>query len=266
MNSLMKPSTTRGHALYNPQRSRSYKAIENSRFTMNYGDSSWAYGKLASDTVSIGGASVHNQVFGLPTNVAGTFTADTNTNGLVGLAFSSINSFIPGPQKTFFENIAPTLDEPVFSSYLRSDGVGEYEFGNIDRSKYTGQLVNISIDNAKGFWQFDTPAFGVTNGDQYMMWNSSGATAIADTGTSLLLAHRDVVQKYYEKVPGSFESSQLGVYVYPCKTEMPDLFFVMGGAYNFVVPGKYMHFAALGRNQTSNEDSECFPSRDFNGR
>lgn len=256
MNTQMKTSTTHGHVLYNPERSRTYQQIENSRFSIRYGDSSWAYGKLASDTVSVGGATFPNQVFGLPMNVAGTFAADTSTNGLVGLAFSSINSFVPGPQKTFFDNIAPTLDEPVFTSHLQSDGVGEYEFGTIDQSKYTGQLVNISIDNANGFWQFDTPAYGVKSGDQYKMWKSARASAIADTGTSLLMANADVVQKYYQQVPGAFESSQVNSFVYPCKAEMPDLFFVMEG-YKFVVPGKFMNFGVLGRNVTSNEECEC---------
>lgn len=260
MNTEMGSSMTQGHTAYNPKKSSTYKEIGNGEFKISYGDSSWAHGGLASDTVSVGGATVQSQTFGLPTDVSESFTEDTYSNGLLGLGFSSINTFNPGPQKTFFDNIGPTLDEPVFTARLRSDGVGEYEFGTIDHSKYNGPLVNVSVDSSNGFWQFDTPAYGVQIDNRYRMWNSSGATAIADTGTSLILAEADVVQRYYQQIPGAVSSNQVGGYIYPCNADVPDLFFVISSVYKVIVPGSFMNFQQIGKNTTTNEDCEFSPS------
>jgi hypothetical protein len=251
----MDSSYTQGHTVYDPSNSTTYKAVADSSFEISYGDNSWAKGTVFRDTVSIGGATVTSQAIGLPSTVSDTFVSDTNSNGLVGLGFSSMNTFKPGPQKTFFDNIASDLEEPVFTSLLRSDGVGEYEFGKVDSSKYTGSLVNVSVDSSNGYWQFDTSLFAVGSGSLQTL-TGSVTTAIADTGTSLMLVPSQMLEAYYGNVTNAQLSSSVGGYVYPCKEDLPNLTVALGDKYQATIPGKMLNFEEIGTNTTTGEKGE----------
>lgn len=256
MNTHMKPFMTKGHTLYNPQKSNTYRHIENGEFRISYGDSSWATGRLASDTVSVGGATVQQQIFGLPIDVSAQLSSDTYSNGIVGIGFGIKNTFSPGPQKTFFENLAPSLDEPVLTARLRSDGVSEYEFGTIDHSKYTGQLVNISVNSANGYWQIDTPVYQVQVGNGTQRVENPSASAIVDTGSSLILADEAVVEMYYEHVPGALSNNATGEYIFPCNAQLPDLFIMFGYECKVPVPGWVMNYASAGSFSPTGEECE----------
>ncbi|KAJ5670410.1 aspergillopepsin A-like aspartic endopeptidase [Penicillium maclennaniae] len=252
LNSNMNSSYTSGHTVYDPSKSTTYKAVTNSSFEISYGDNSWAKGTVCRDTVSIGGATITNQAIGLPSTVSASFVSDTNSNGLLGLGFSSMNTFKPGPQKTFFDNIAPNLEEPVFTSLLRSDGVGEYEFGKIDSSKYTGSLVNVSVDSSNGYWQFESAFFGVGGGSLQTL-TGSVTTAIADTGTSLMLVPTQMLEAYYGSVTNAQHSSSVGGYVFPCNQDLPNLTIALGDKYQATIPGSFINFDEIGTNTTTGE-------------
>lgn len=243
MNTQMESSMTQGHILYDPKNSTTYRPIENGEFSISYSDGSWANGGLGSDTVSVGGATVQQQTFGLPRNVSESFIQDTRSNGLVGLGFASTKQPSSGPSKTFFENLAPTLDEPVLTARLRSDGVGEYEFGTIDHSKYTGTLVNISVSSTNGYWEIHTPVSGMQVGDWNLKPENPHATSIVDTGTSLILADEVVVRMYYGQITGAFFSQLLQAYVFPCNAELPDLYIMFGYGCKVPVPGWVLNYA-----------------------
>jgi len=71
-------------------------------------------GTLAQDTVSIGPLKVYNQSIGAVDSVSESF-AESPNDGLVGMAFGTIaNSRKP----TFFENLIPQLQAPLFSVYM----------------------------------------------------------------------------------------------------------------------------------------------------
>lgn len=235
--------------------STTYKAVADSSFEISYGDNSWAKGTVCRDTVSIGGATITNQAIGLPSTVSASFVSDTNSNGLLGLGFSSMNTFNPGPQKTFFDNIASDLEEPVFTSLLRSDGVGEYEFGKIDSSKYTGSLANVSVDSSNGYWQFDSALFAVGDGFLQTL-TGSATTAIADTGTSLMLVPTQMLEAYYGSVTNAQLSSSVGGYVFPCNADLPNLTVALGDKYQATIPGSLINFEEIGTNTTTGEKGE----------
>lgn len=50
--------------------------------------------------------------------VSSSFTSDSSIDGLLGLAFSSLNTVSPTPQKTFFDNAKASLDSSVFTADL----------------------------------------------------------------------------------------------------------------------------------------------------
>ncbi|KAJ5690536.1 aspergillopepsin A-like aspartic endopeptidase [Penicillium macrosclerotiorum] len=255
MNTELPESTIQGRTVYDPSSSTTFKKVSGGSFKISYGDSSSASGGLGKDTVDIGGATVTGQTFGLPTSVSESFIEDTYSNGLVGLGFSSINTFDPGPQKTFFDNIASDLEEPVLTARLRSDSVGEYEFGKIDESKYTGTLVNVTVDSSNGFWQFKAGYYAVGSGALHEVTDIPNA--IVDTGTSLMLVSPEVAEAYYSEVTSAAYSSSVAGYIYPCAADLPSLTVALGDKYQATIPGSLINFAEVGTNKTTG-DTVCY--------
>ncbi|CAK42580.1 uncharacterized protein An15g06280, partial [Aspergillus niger] len=254
--------TLTGHTEYNPSNSSTFKKMDGYTFDVSYGDDSYASGPVGTDTVNIGGAIVKEQAFGVPDQVSQSFIEDTNSNGLVGLGFSSINTIKPEAQDTFFANVAPSLDEPVMTASLKADGVGEYEFGTIDKDKYQGNIANISVDSSNGYWQFSTPKYSVADGELKDIGSLN--TSIADTGTSLMLLDEDVVTAYYAQVPNSVYVSSAGGYIYPCNTTLPSFSLVLGESSLATIPGNLINFSKVGTNTTTGQ-ALCFGGIQSNG-
>ncbi|ORX96896.1 aspartic peptidase domain-containing protein [Clohesyomyces aquaticus] len=249
------------HSAFDPQKSTSFKLVQGAQFSISYGDGSGAAGIVGTETVNIGGVSVTNQAVELATAVSQSFVQDTNTDGLVGLAFSKLNTINDGtkktPQKTFFDNVAPNLAEPVFTADLAADGSGSYEFGRIDTTKFTGQMAWIPVNASSGFWQFDSKSFAVNGKVQQ---NPTASKAIADTGTSLLLVDQAVAEAYYSQVQGAQNNAQVGGFIYPCQTKLPDMSVAIGADYMAVIPGSQITFATVDQANTT-----CFGGVQGNG-
>lgn len=256
MNSQLPPEATVGHMVFDTSRSPSFKLMEGASFNISYGDSSFSYGPVGTDTVDIGGTVVENQAFGLPTGLSDSFIHDTTSNGLVGLAFSSLSTVKPEKQKNFFENVAESLDEPVMTSLLKGGSGGEYEFGTIDTTKYQGEMVNVSVDISNGFWQFESAKFSIGDGNGDLQ-DIKTPTSIVDTGTSLMLVSPDVAEAYYAQVEGAVLSKGAGGFVYPCDSELPSLFVALGGEGMARIPGSDMTFGQAGTNITTGQ-ALCF--------
>ncbi|KAF3921023.1 Aspergillopepsin-F [Arthrobotrys entomopaga] len=224
--SLMPSSQSRGHHVYKPSSKASQ--VSGASWDISYGDGSSASGSVYLDTVTIGGLTVAKQGVEAAKKASSQFTQDNSNDGLVGLAFGSINTVSPHQQKTFFENAMSSLPEPVFTADLKHDAPGTYDFGFIDKSKYTGDITWVDIDNSQGFWQFDA-------GD---------STAIADTGTTLLLVSSSQVRSYYKKIKGAKLDNEEGGYTFPCSATMED-FTVTLGENTATIPAKYMNYAPV---------------------
>lgn len=249
----MNNADKQGRHIFNPEKSDTFKEIEGSTFNITYGDQSFAHGTVGRDTVDIGGATVEDQAIGLPNDVSDSFAEDEASDGLVGLAFTSINTMLPKQQPTFFDNVAPDLDEPVLTAQLRAAAVGSYEFGVIDESKFVGDLVKIPVDASNGFWEINSAQYAVGDGKQTTV--SSGIkTAIADTGTSLMLINDEIVEAYYEQVEGSLFTAETGGFIYPCETKLPDLYVAVGEQHLARIPGSVANFATVGTNVTTGEE------------
>ncbi|SMR50494.1 unnamed protein product [Zymoseptoria tritici ST99CH_1E4] len=96
-------------------------------------------------------------------------------DGLLGLAFGSINTVSPSPAQTVVENMITQSDIPknteLFTTYLGStppgsssdssngaataDATSFYTFGYIDQTALAGQTPAYTpVDNSQGFWMF----------------------------------------------------------------------------------------------------------------
>lgn len=249
-NTQLSPAAQAGHTNYDPAKSTTFKALEGSSFLISYGDGSGAAGNVGTDTVDIGGVTVTSQAIELATAVSQSFRQDTANNGLVGLAFSKLNSVKPAKQKTFFDNVMPTLAESLFTADLRSQAAGAYEFGHIDTSRFNGSLQWAAVNTTLGFWQFSSDSFEVVTANGTTQQLNPGGQAIADTGTTLMLMNPAVVAAYYAQVPGAALNETVGGVTFPCAQELPDLRMAVGT--NMVtVRGREINFAPVDRGGAS---------------
>ncbi len=109
-----------GQTVYNIQQSSTAKLLTGELWDISYGDGSSSGGNVYLDTVSIGGITVENQAVESATNVSLAFTQRPETDGLVGLAFSTLNTVKPNQQSTFFDNAMRDLAAPLFTANLRA--------------------------------------------------------------------------------------------------------------------------------------------------
>ena len=218
----------------------SAKEEQGASWSISYGDGSSASGNVYSDTVNIGGVSVTGQAVEAATSAASAFTQGAE-DGLVGLAFDSINTVTPTPAKTFFSNaIEQGLPKAVMGVSLKYHAAGTYDFGAIIASRYNGTITYTDVDSSQGFWSFTPSGYAVGNGATAQ----GNLVGIADTGTTLMLADPAVVQAYYKGVQGAKNDQQAGGYTFPCSASLPDFTLVIG-SYKAVVPGKFINFAPV---------------------
>jgi hypothetical protein len=204
---------------------------------ISYADGSGASGVCGTDTVTVGGTTVEGQCVELAETVSSTFLSDAS-DGLIGMAFSSINTVQPQQQSTFFDNAQSSLDSPLFAAYLPYNADGEYDFGYTDSSKYTGSIQYTSVDNSNGFWEYDSTSYKVGSTTH----SQSGYTGISDTGTTLILMGDSVVDTYYKQVSGASYDSSQGGYTFPCSATLPSLSFLIGPSNYATVPGSNINF------------------------
>lgn len=188
------------------------------------------------------------------------FTQGTG-DGLLGLAWGSINTVSPTPVQTPVENMITQSDIPktaeLFTACLGSykdasdpdKGASFYTFGYIDQDLVSNaDIYYTPVDNSQGFWQFDSTS-AVVNGTRV---DQSGNTAIADTGTTLALVSDATCKAIYDAIPGAkYDDSQQG-WLFPSSTtvdQLPTVSFAVGGK-QFTVQKEDLAFVDAGNGMT----------------
>lgn len=108
-----------GQDVWDIEQSSTARLQSGESWSISYGDGSSSNGNVYLDVVSIGGVTVEDQAVESASNVSLSFTQRPDTDGLVGLAFGTINTVRPNQQKTFFENAVTNLASPLFTANLR---------------------------------------------------------------------------------------------------------------------------------------------------
>ena len=109
---------TDGQKLFSPNASTTATFMAGWAWWIFYGDGSEGRGDVWTDAVSFGNLTVPQQAVQVATSVSDIFISDKGSSGLLGLGFNSGNTIIPEPQNTFFDNINPSLEQPVFTADL----------------------------------------------------------------------------------------------------------------------------------------------------
>ncbi|KAF9350459.1 hypothetical protein BGX26_011362 [Mortierella sp. AD094] len=233
------PSTTcttsacKAHTRFNSAKSSTYKKDGRS-WSISYGDGSSASGILGSDIVSVGGVPVR-QTIGLATQESSQFASDP-VDGMFGLGFDTIES-VSGV-KTFMDNAiaAGILAQPVVSVFLPSQRVfngqgGQYLFGGIDNTKYTGSLTYVPVSQ-EGYWQIAIDDVGYNGQSQ-----GQSSQGIVDTGTSLIIVGDAAASAIHSNINGSVNDPNNG-WLVPCSvsSSTDKISFTMAGtAFNVAV-------------------------------
>ncbi|KAF8947451.1 hypothetical protein BGZ47_009077 [Haplosporangium gracile] len=193
------------HTRFDAAQSSTYQE-DGRKWNISYGDGLTAFGFLGSDMVEVGGIQVR-QTIGLATAEFAQFGSPPD-DGLFGLGFNTIES-VRGV-KTALDNAiaANLLTQPVVSVILPSEHLfkgkgGEYPFGGIYSSKFTGSLTYIPVTR-KAYRQVaikDT----LYNGQSL----EQSAEGIIDTGTTLVIVDETATQAIHEGIDGVLHDSEM---------------------------------------------------------
>jgi aspergillopepsin I len=236
--SNLQPATQRrGHDFYTAVES---KKVAGSTWAIRYGDGSGASGTVYADKVVVGGVTATSQAVEAATSVSSQFQQDTDSDGLLGLSFSSLNTIKPKAGVTFFDNVKSDLTQPLFAVNLKYHAAGTYDFGFIDKAKYTGSITYLNVNTANGFWEFPVTGYAIGSGATV----SASLDAIADTGTTLAYLPAALLKAYYAQVSGAKNDAQQEGWVFPCSATLPNLSLVIGGVKQ-TIPGKYINYAPI---------------------
>ncbi|KAK4557096.1 hypothetical protein LTR86_006077 [Recurvomyces mirabilis] len=147
------------HTFFDPAGSSSYTAMDGSTWSITYGDQSSASGTVGTDTIVLGGLTVHNQAIESADKTSSEFTQQSS-DGLLGLAYSSINTVQPTPVATPVENMIAQKDisgaSQLFTAWFEPPtGNSWYSFGYIDQAckEIYSYIPGAHLDPSQG-WVF----------------------------------------------------------------------------------------------------------------
>ncbi|CAD7002402.1 unnamed protein product [Ceratitis capitata] len=235
------------HNQYDSSASSTYVA-NGEAFSIEYGSGSLS-GFLSQDTVRVAGLTISNQVFAEAVQEPGTTFVNSNFDGILGMGYQtiSIDDVVPPFYNMWTQGL---ISSDVFSFYLARNGTssegGQMILGGSDSSLYEGSLTYVSV-STQGYWQFSLG--GATIGGQTMC--SNGCQAIADTGTSLIVAPYSAYSVFMSVVDPD------GDELVDCSLidSLPDMEFVIGGTTFSVPASQYI----------LNEYGECSPAVSYIG-
>ncbi|KIX05418.1 uncharacterized protein Z518_06290 [Rhinocladiella mackenziei CBS 650.93] len=241
-------SQSSGHTVYDASKSSTARPLEGYTWSITYADGSSASGNVMQDSVTIDNITVGTQAVELATQVSPSFQSDTESSGLLGLSFSTLNTVQPIQQLTWFDTAIQEglLEAELFTANLKKGTTGSYDFGFIDQTKYLGEITYTKIDSSQGWWNITTTGYQVGSD----IVRDVAMTGIVDTGTTLLIVDHSVVDDYWSNVEGAQYDTAQGGYVFPCASPLPD-FALRIENHLATVPGSYLNFAPI-------DDSTCF--------
>lgn len=179
------------HAKYKSSHSSTYKKNGKSA-AIQYGTGAIS-GFFSQDSVQLGSLIVKDQDFIEATKEPGITFLAAKFDGILGLGFQEIS--VGNAVPVWYNMVNQGLvKDPVFSFWFNrnsdEDAGGELVFGGVDPKHFKGEHTYVPVTQ-KGYWQFDMG--DVLVGGESTGFCSSGCSAIADSGTSLLTGPTTVI-------------------------------------------------------------------------
>lgn len=220
-----------GHPYYKP--SSSAKLMKGYRWQIQYAGGNGGAGLVYADTASVGSLTANPMPIEAAQSNYGMSSQDP-FSGIIGMGFHGGNTIIPVQQQTWFDRISTQLKQPLFTSKLPKGSNGVFDFGYIDKSKYTGNITYTPVNTANGYWGFTAGSYKVGN----KAYSTKIGYSVLDTGTTLFYAPQQLVENYYKGYKVSFDSSN-NLY-YECSQSLPTLTINIGTG-SITIPGSSMN-------------------------
>lgn len=174
-------------------------------FSQGYADGSKAEGGIFIDSFSVG--EIHAKNLSIGVSKKNFLQSFEKNKAIAGLSFPSIKSF-DDEHLTLMEAFKQQnkLKKNLFQFTLKSGKGSSLNFGDIDSSKFCGELTWVDVNPIWGFYIVG----GRINGQKAI-------TAI-DSGTTFIMGSRRQLKKLIEKTPGVsyLESDGMGYGVFDC--------------------------------------------------
>uniref|UniRef100_A0A914EG97 ShKT domain-containing protein n=1 Tax=Acrobeloides nanus TaxID=290746 RepID=A0A914EG97_9BILA len=212
-------------------------ASSSQSFSIQYGDGSTTKGTVERDVVCFVGANnrgctSNQQGFACISSASG--LQGSQNDGLLGMAWDSISvDSIAQPIDQIFQNTA-LCPQALFTFWMNPNtnvqsGGGEMTLCYIDSTRYTGSITYIPL-SATDYWRINLGSVSLGGSSV-----SGQATAIVDTGTSLIAAAPAAASSIMSKIGA--QSMGDGTYEVSCSrlSSLPILTFVINGV-SFSLP------------------------------
>lgn len=208
--------------------------------TLNVTDEKWdveygsgrVEGVIVKDSASLAGFDL-DLAFGAVLHASSHFESYP-MDGILGLGPSQAARV-----KTFLQSIS---DKKLFDKNIMAISLqravdkatdGQLTFGDVDKSKYTGDFTYTDIIEETNRWEIPIDDM-VVGGESVGFSNKS---AVIDTGTSFILIPMPDAEAFHAKIPGSKKNSDY--FTIPCDTKI-SVEFVISGAKWVVSPKDYV--------------------------
>ncbi|KAF5558983.1 hypothetical protein FMEXI_178 [Fusarium mexicanum] len=231
------PFQNEGFPTYVPTSSATL--LKGYNFSIKYAFGDVVSGEVFTDTVKAGPVVAHKQAV----ESALIIQPDLSYDGILGLAFSTINQVVPKKQKTFFETLLPTLKKKVFAANLRVDGKpATWDFGYIDDTKFKGQVAYTPVVS-KSHWSMNVGSYAVGKGS--FTSKKKVGEVIVDSGTTIVYLPEAVVNDYYSHIKG-YKLTEGGSRTFPCNSTVPDFHFKIDST-TLSIPGRDVNYTVYDR-------------------
>ncbi|KAF5620233.1 hypothetical protein F52700_11553 [Fusarium sp. NRRL 52700] len=215
----------------------SAKLLKGYKWSIKYAFGDEVSGVVYTDTVKVGPVVAEKQAVEAATVIQPEFASD----GILGLAFSTINTVKPKKQKTLFETLLPTLKQKVFAANLRLDGKpSTWDFGYIDDTKFKGKIAYTPVVSDK-YWSMNVSTYAVGKG-KFTSSKKTVGEVIVDSGTSLVYLPDTVVNDYYKQIKG-YKLDDSGS-TFPCNAAIPDFHFKIDST-TLTIPGRDVNYTVI---------------------
>ncbi|KAL9933763.1 hypothetical protein V8E36_007421 [Tilletia maclaganii] len=191
---------------YRPDQSPTSKETAQTFFT-SYGDGTTAFGRVYTDTISVGGLQAPDTAIGRSLVPFMNPYQNGGSQGISGMSYPSLATF-GSNYPPFIDSLhkAGALSAFRFSFSLASSGSYLY-LGKHPPGVTSGETAWVSVDSNQGFWQVPAILYGLG-------WIES----IVDTGTTVIVGPTDRVQRYFNNIGVETRTDENGnLYgAYPC--------------------------------------------------
>lgn len=212
------PCTVSG--TYAANKSSTYKYV-NSKFFIQYADTTGASGDYVADTVRFGTTDLTSQQFGVG-------YASNSSEGVMGIGYPNLEVAVQYDRGSSYANIPQNManqgliNTPAYSLWLDDlqSSTGNILFGGVDTSKFTGELTTVPIVAEQNeYLEMIVALSGISidNNGKSTTLLSTATPVLLDSGSTLMYLPSSVAQSIYSAVGATYSSRQ-GVATIPCSS------------------------------------------------